>query len=380
MRCCILFKSSVTILRVSGIPIRLHVSFLIILPFLVWIIGNNIEAIAEMAGVATADLSVSPYGLGLILAVLLFASIAMHELAHSFVARSQGIEIRDITLMLLGGVAQMEGEDEERDEIWMAFAGPLSNLVLGSVLLLLVRPISAMVTADLHLIIYYLGFMNIFLAIFNLLPAFPADGGRILRSLIARHTSYLQATRIATTIGKVFAVLFALFGLLIGHLLLILIGFFIYIGASQEYQLNVVRDVFSDFKVSDLMTSKVSTVHQDMTVEELLDRMLNERHSGYPVVDDDGHLVGCVTLQDIRSSSEGVSQTGRVNEIMTRDLITISPADELYYAFTKLSKADIGRLMVVEDGELRGILTRSDILKGYRLKALQKEQALRQSK
>jgi Zn-dependent protease/predicted transcriptional regulator len=369
-----LFKSSVTIMRVSGIPIRLHVSFLVILFVLVFVIGNNIGAIADMAGVAIADLSVSPYALGLGLALLLFISIALHELAHSFVARSQGIEIRDITLMLLGGVAQMNDEAEERDEIWMAFAGPLFSLVFGVVLLFLVRPVSALVSADLHLVVYYLGFMNVFLGFFNLLPAFPSDGGRILRSLIARRTSYLQATRIATGIGRTFALLFAVSGLLIGNLFLVLVAFFIYIGASQEYQLNVVKDAFSDFKVSDLMTHEVSTVHQDVTVAGLLDRMLNERHLGYPVVDDDGQMVGCVTLQDIQALTEGMRQSSLVREIMTRELITIRPADELFYAFKRLSEADIGRLMVVEDGDLKGILTRSDIMKAYRIKAFQKEQ------
>ncbi len=371
----LLFRSSVTIMRVSGIPIRLHISFVLMLVFLIFVIGNNIGAIADMAGVALTDLSVSPHGLGFILAVLLFVSIALHELAHSFVARSQGVEIRDITLMLLGGVAQMNDEVEERDEIWMAFAGPLFSLMFGAVLLFLVTPISALVTADLQLVVYYLGFMNVFLGLFNLLPAFPSDGGRILRSLIARRTSYLQATRIATSIGKTFAILFAVVGLLIGHLILVLIAFFIYVGASQEYQFNVVRDTFSEFQVSDLMARQVSTMHQDVTVAELLDRMLNERHLGYPVVDDDGRMVGCVTLQDIQGLTEGVRQMSRVRDIMTRELITIRPTDELFYAFKKLSQADIGRLMVVEDGDLRGILTRSDIMKAYRIKAFQKEQS-----
>ncbi len=369
-----MFKSSVTIMRVSGIPIKLHISFLLILPFLALVIGNSIGTIADAAGVAVGDLSINPYGLGLILAVLLFCSVALHELAHSFVGRSQGIEIREITLMLLGGVAQMEDDVQERDELWMAFAGPLFSMIFGGVLLLFVRPMSASLAVDFQLVIYYLGFMNVFLAFFNLLPAFPSDGGRILRSLIARRTSYLQATRIATSIGKGFAFLFAVFGLLNGQIILILIAFFIYIGASQEYQFNVIRDAFSEFTVSDLMTREVSTVHPELPVAELLDRMLDERHSGYPVLDDEDRLVGCVTMQDIKSLPEGMAQVSRVHEIMTCELITVRPQDELFFAFKKLSEADIGRLMVVEEGDLKGILTRSDIMKAYRLRALQEEQ------
>ncbi len=370
----VLFKSSVTIATVSGIPIRLHVSFLLILPFFALVIGNNIETIAGMAGVTTGELSVSPYVLGLILALLLFVSVALHELAHAFVARSQGIGIRDITLMLLGGVAQMEDEIEERGELWVALAGPLFSLVFGGVLLFLLRPLAASLAADVRLVIYYLGFMNVFLAFFNMLPAFPSDGGRVLRSLLARHTTFLQATRIATSVGKIFAFAFAIIGLLSGHLILILIAFFIYIGASQEYQFNVVRDAFSEFKVSDLMTHEVSTVHPDLPVAELLELMLQERHSGYPVVDDEERLVGCVTMYDIQSVPKDAWESSRINEIMTCEVIHVAPGDDLFSAFKRISEADIGRLMVVQDGDLKGIITRSDIMKAYRLRTLQEEQ------
>ncbi|MCK8825307.1 M50 family metallopeptidase [Fuchsiella alkaliacetigena] len=369
-----MFKNSVTIMKISGIPIRLHISFLLILPFFAVTIGNNIGAIAEVAGVATASLSLNPYWLGLILAILLFVSVALHELAHSFVARSRGIEIRDITLMLLGGVAQMEDEFEEpQDEVWMAFAGPLFSLVLGFLLLFLVGFLAGFLIADLELIMYYLGFMNIFLALFNLLPAFPSDGGRILRSLIARKTSYLRATKIATDIGKFFAFLFGFYGLMAGRILIILIAFFIYIGASQEYQLNVIKDTFLDFTVADLMSSKVSTVPAEMKVQELMEKMLQERHFGYPVVDEGGSLMGCVTLEDIEAVPKEEQQEREVEEIMTCEVIVVEPEEALYEAFKKLSQADIGRLMVMDEGELKGILTRSDIMKAYRLKTLKEK-------
>ncbi len=368
-----MFKSSITIMKVSGIPIRLHVSFLLILPFIAYVIASNIAGIAEMASVNVGDLALQPFTLGLLLAMLLFVSVALHELSHSLVARSQGMEIQDITLMLLGGVAQIEDGGMERDEMWMAFAGPLFSLVFGAVLLFLIRPLTMGLGADLALVVYYLGFMNIFLAVFNMIPAFPSDGGRILRSFLARRTSYLEATRIATAIGKGFAVAFALFGFLIGNIILILIAFFIYIGATQEYQANVVKDVFSEFKVSDLMTENVATVEIDSTVAELLERMLHDRHSGYPVVDDSGAVVGCVTLGDIRSLPQDVHETARIDEIMSREVISVAPWDDLFSALQKISEADIGRLMVMEDGELVGILTRSDIMKAYRLKAMREE-------
>ena len=370
-----MFKSSLTVMTVARIPIKIHISFLLILPFLMIIIGNNIGGIAEMAGVSVEDLAASPYWLGFTLAILLFASVALHELAHSFVARAQGVEIQDITLMLLGGVAQMDDDaEDQRDEVWIALSGPLFSLVFGVALLGMVRLASGAMSADLNLVVYYLGFMNIFLAIFNMLPAFPSDGGRVLRSLLARTMSYRKATQIATSVGKTFAILFAAFGLLIGHIFLILIGLFIYVGASQESQFNVLQETFSGFAVADLMTRDVSTVHENMTAEELLNRMFEERHSGYPVMDDQGNLVGCVTMHDIQSTSPSDRQRDTVRDIMTRELITVRPDEDLFAAFKKLSRANIGRLLVIENGDLEGILTRSDIMTAYRLKSIQQEQ------
>ncbi|SDL09032.1 site-2 protease family protein [Halarsenatibacter silvermanii] len=367
-----MFKSSLTILKISGIPIKLHISFLLILPFMAVAIGNNIEEIAGLAGIERVELSFAPYLLGFILAVLLFVSVTLHELSHSLVARTQGMEIKDITLMLLGGVAQIEDESLEPEaETKMAFAGPLLSLALGILLLFVIRPITGFWSADLRLIIFYLGFMNIFLALFNLMPAFPSDGGRILRSLLARKTSYLRATQIAANIGKGFAVMLGLLGLLNGQIILVLIAFFIYIGASQEYKFNLVRDAFADFRVEDLMTENVITVKKDMTVGELLDKMLLEKHSGYPVVDEVGELEGCVTLEDIEEFPDENQELKQIKEIMSCELIEVQPEDKLFDAFKKMSRADIGRLMVVNDrGELVGILTRSDIMKAYQLKSI----------
>ena len=372
-----MLKNSVTVLTISDIPIKLHVTFLLILPFFAVVIANNIGDIAAMAGVDAGQLTLSPYWLGLILALLLFASVAMHELAHSFAARGMGIEIESITLMLLGGVAQMEDiRGEEKDEVWMAFSGPLFSLVFGISLLFFRRYISGAVVPEVPLVVYYLGYMNVFLAIFNLLPAFPSDGGRILRSLLARRLPYLQATRIASAVGKASAFFFAVIGLLAGHIFLILIAFFIYIGATQEYEFNVLKDVFSDFIVADLMTREVSTVHRDMTVEQLIKKMMEERHSGYPVMDDQEQLVGCVTMEDIESASSEAAQRRKISDIMTAEIISVTPQTDLHEAFRQLSEADIGRLMVVDEGdELVGILTRSDIMKAYRLKTLHEKKS-----
>ena len=371
-----MLKNSLTILTVYGIPIKLHISFLLILPFFAYVIGTNIAEIALMAGLQPELISFNPYLLGLILAILLFASVVLHELSHSYIAVKQGLKIKDITLMLLGGVAQIEDESGiPRDEVLMAFAGPFLSLVLGIILLGIIRPATVNLAVDYRLIIYYLGFMNIFLAVFNLIPAFPSDGGRILRSLLARRISYLKATKIATNVGKMFAFLLGFIGLVNGQIFLILIAFFIYIGASQEQKFNLVRDIYSDLFVEDLMTKDVVTVNENINVAELLDKMLKEKHTGYPVMNNSGELTGCITLSDIKEFSEKLEEM-EIKELMSRDLVVIKPSDPLFDAHNKMAINDIGRLMVVEGGELLGILTRSDVMKAQKLKSL-KEQKIR---
>lgn len=370
-----MLKSSITITKVAGIPIRIHVSFLIILPFFSWVIATNINQIASMAAVNPESIGLNPLIIGFILAIMLFVSVTFHEISHSLVAQKKGIEISSITLMLLGGVAQMDDDlHNPKDEALMALAGPLFSLVFGGLLLFVIRPVITGFNADISLMVYYLGYINIFLAIFNLLPAFPSDGGRILRSLLALKTSHYKATKIATAVGKGFAFLMGFYGFLYGQILLMLIAFFIYIGASQEKETSLMRDVFGPFKVKDLMTEEVITVREDITVSDLLDKMLKEKHSGYPVVDSEGNLTGCVTLDDIRGISEQSKELKAVEEVMACDIISVHPEDELFEAFKKMSKSEIGRLIVVEDGEMVGILTRSDIMKAHQLKIIKDKQ------
>lgn len=367
-----MFKKSLTIGKIADIPIKIHISFLIILPFLAWAFGNNIDNVAKVMDISYQNLAMNPYVLGLILAVALFVSVALHELVHSLVARNKGIGIENITLMLLGGVSQMEElTDEPKDEAWMALSGPVFSVAFGLLLLLIKSNLSDAVLPDLHLLIFYLGQVNIFLGFFNLLPAFPTDGGRVLRAIVAQKTSYIKATRIASNFGKFFAFVFAVLGLIFGNFLLILIGFFIFIGATQEFQNTLLKNTLSGATISDLMTENVKTVAPDMPIAALLDKMFEEKHTGYPVMEKD-NLVGCVTLTDIKQLNDEEKKRMRVADIMSTDLIQVTPGEELDNAFEKLMKKNIGRLLVVEENELKGIVTRSDIFKGFQLKRLKK--------
>jgi len=227
---------------------------------------------------------------------------------------------------------------------------------------------------DFYLVLMYLGWLNIFLGFLNLLPAFPTDGGRILRALIARKKTAIEATRIAAGIGKSFAFFFGIIGLISGNFFLLFIAFFIFIGASQEYQSNLLKNVLSGFTVSEIMTENVSTIHENNNIDKLMDKMFNERHSGYPVVNDNNEITGCVTMEDIQEIKKEETSETKIKDIMTTEIKKISPDEDIYNALKKLSEAKIGRLMVMDNGKLVGIITRTDIMKAYRLNQIRKQQ------
>ncbi|MFW6266227.1 MAG: CBS domain-containing protein [Halanaerobiales bacterium] len=366
-----MFDKSFTLGKVAGIPIKIHFSFLIILPFLAWAFGSNLQHFAELGEINEGKLSLNAYFLGLILAILLFVSVGLHELTHSLVARKKGMEIDSITLMLMGGVAQMEEISKvPEDEIWMAASGPIFSLSLGVILIIISRFFSAI--PDLYFLVFYLGQINIVLGIFNLIPAFPTDGGRIMRAFLARRKTYLEATKIAVNVGKGFAFFFGIIGLITANFLLVFVAFFIFIGASQEYYDSFFKETLSGLKVKDLMTADVSTVSGDLNLTQLLDKMFAERHSGYPVVDN-GRLRGCVTMEDIKKVSNKEHPTKKVKQIMSTDIKKVNPDDDIYHALKLLSAENIGRLMVVQDNELVGIITRTDIIKGFQLQEIRKK-------
>jgi Zn-dependent protease len=305
------------------------------------------------------------------MAIMLFISILLHELAHSLVARTKDVETTDITLMLFGGLANIEEISKDpKDEIKIAASGPLTSLAIGLLGIFVGSFAPTFILEDLRLIILYTGQLNIFLAIFNLLPAFPSDGGRILRALIAQHTSFRRATEIASRVGKAFAWVFGILGFISGNFLLVFIAFFIYIGASQEHQFSNIKTALSDLKVKDLMTRDVKTVPVNMSVHRLIIKMFNDKHSGFPVFRDD-QVVGIVTMEDAQKINQEEYRNTPVQTIMNKEIHSVSEDDELYEAFKLLFQKDIGRLLVMDGEELKGIITRSDVMTGIRVRQLE---------
>ena len=357
-----------------GIPIRLDLTFLLVLPLFAWLIGNDVASLTGVvndlfgSAIDVAPLTAGPtqWVLGSAAAIGLFACVLFHEFGHSLVAIRYGYEIESITLWLFGGVARFaEMPEDWKQEFSIEVAGPIVSLGLGVVAylgFLLLPP----ALDPIKFVVGYLALTHVVLAAFNMLPGFPMDGGRVLRALLARTRPHAQATKIAAEVGKVFAFLLGIFGLFT-NLFLIALAFFIYIGASSEAQQTVMKAAFEGVTVRDVMTRQedLDTVRTDTSVAELLDRMFVDRHTGYPVMQN-GRLVGVVTLDDARSVKEVERDAYRVEDVMSADLRTVSPDADAMAALQQMQENKVGRLPVVDDtGEIVGLISRSDLVTAF---------------
>jgi len=309
-----------------------------------------------------------PYILGVIVALGLFFGVLVHELAHSLVARAKGIAINSITLMIFGGIATMEeGVPDPKAELPMALVGPIASLIFGIVCSLLIYAVPYYTTDPgmagvLVFILGYLGVLNIILCLFNLIPAFPMDGGRVLRAWLATRMPLHRATQIAADVGKGFAILFGIIGLFAFSPFLILIALFIYIGANMESSAVKYSHLLQDVTVGSMMSSPVATVGPTVPVSQVITMMYTSKHLGFPVIERDT-LVGMITLADINKTSPIDREAMQVRDVMTREIVTLPPEAPVLEALRIMSAKDIGRIPVVADGKVVGIVTRTDILK-----------------
>ncbi|WP_436925458.1 site-2 protease family protein [Halosimplex amylolyticum] len=360
-----------------GIPINVDLTFLLVLPLFAWAIGsqlgryvgfvNDLFGSSIPVDLLTSSTELS-LGLGLVAALGLFVGVVLHELGHSLVAMRYGFPIGSITLWIFGGIAQMEEMPEDwRQEFAIAIAGPTVSVALGAVsyaAFLAVPAGGSLAVAATKFVLGYLALMNVVLAVFNMLPGFPMDGGRVLRALLNRTRPYARATEIAAEVGKLFAILLGLFGLFGGGgLFLVAIAFFIYIGAASEAQQTVMRAAFEGVTVRDVMTpaERVTAVDADQSVADLIETMFRERHTGYPV-ERDGEIVGLVALEDARAVREVERDAYRVGEVMSTEIYTVTPEADVMTALERLDEHAVGRLLVMDDDEFVGLLTRTDIM------------------
>jgi len=374
---------SIRIGRLFGIPILLHYTFLLVIPLFAWIIGSQIVETTDLLNDVfrvTVDTTLitgtyMPYILGTVIALGLFFGVLIHELAHSIVARKKGLKMQSITLLMFGGIAQMdEGVPDPRVELPMALAGPGMSLIFGLVCcgLVFAVPVMTNVPATAGVLIFvfgYLGILNIILCAFNLLPAFPMDGGRVLRAVLAQRMPLHRATRIAANVGKGFAILFGIVGIFLLSPFLLLIALFIYIGAGMESSSAEYRFLLQDVTVGAMMSAPVTTVPPNLPVAKVIEMMYASKHLGFPVVER-GALVGMITLVDLNRMSAIDRDAMQVRDMMSHDPVTLPPTAPVIDALRLMAAKNISRIPIVDAGEIVGIVTRTDILKVTELKQI----------
>lgn len=320
--------------------------------------------------------------IGGVSALLLFASVLFHELFHSYVALRRGIAVPNITLFLFGGVSQIAEEPNSPDtEFKITIVGPLSSFTLGAILGVAWRVAKSINASPLLVAPLYYGFLiNLLLGGFNLLPAFPLDGGRILRAkLWSWKNDLTDATRISTRVGTVFAYGFMIIGFLailftsegfISGIWLIFIGWFLKSGADASLQQTIITQALADVKIAEIMNPKVISMASDISIEDAANNYFYRyKHGGYPVVDGE-ELKGIITADDMRKISKDEWSRIYVKDIMTptEKLIYVRKKDSAIKAMYKFSRHNVGRFPVLENGKLVGVITRSDLMHAVRLR------------
>jgi Zn-dependent protease/CBS domain-containing protein len=310
----------------------MHLTLLILL---VWIASSYM---LQGAGLSTT-------ALGVVLVMLIFAVIVLHELGHAIVARRFGIATRDIMLLPVGGIASLERTPEKpHQELAVAIVGPLVNLGIALVLAPFDSPF-----------VRQLMWINIALAAFNLLPAFPMDGGRVLRALLAMRMGHERATEIAAGLGKFFAIALGVIGLFYSPIL-VLIAVVVWMGASQERALVQLKSAITGVPVSAAMLRRVESVSPEQPLEDAAAMLLRGGLNQLPVIDH-GEAVGVITRSDVATALSHAGPDATVANAPQHEVVTVSPADSLDMVLDKLRQHPDSVALVVDHGAPVGVLT-----------------------
>jgi Zn-dependent protease/predicted transcriptional regulator len=359
---------------IRGIAIEVHSSWIFVYALMTWslAVGYFPQALP--------DVPASVYWLsGLVAALLLFTSVLVHELAHAFVALGEGVGVRRITLFLFGGVSHLD-EDARTPggEFRIAIAGPVSSFGIAAILWVVDTTLTAPATIA-AAIVGYLVWVNLAVGIFNLIPGFPLDGGRLLRAALWRwRGDYMRATYLASRAGMGFAVALMVLGVmqmfggsLLGGVWLILIGLFLRASADASYGEVALRDTLSALTVADVMTRDVVTVSTDASVEALAELFWTHHVTSFPVTDD-GAVRGVAVVRDVNRVPRDAWARERVATVMRRlePALTTTPGESLMRALERAAGNGLGRLAVVERDRLVGYLSLKDIVHVLALRGL----------
>ena len=359
--------------RAFGIDVKVHWSFYLLLAFFGYL------AFRDSGSLVDALITVG-------IVVALFFCVLLHEFGHSLVAIRLGSEVQDITLLPIGGLARMKSLPERPiDEVKVAVAGPLVNVVLAPIFFGLAILFGGDLSVPANIlsgvgslgqVFAALGTINVALVVFNMIPAFPMDGGRVLRGLLATRLGPVRATNISSTIGQGFAILFILVGFLGQNFLLAIVGFFVFLGASGEAQLVRQREQMRGLAVSDVMGTKrrTETVTPYHNFGQVLDSVIHGYQEDFPVLDEDGNLVGIITRNEIMAAAHSPSRYATVRDLMKTEFPTISPDADLFEDGNRLlQESGLRALPVVKDGNLVGMLTTDDVGQAALLRDLHKQ-------
>lgn len=362
-----MLKGGIPIGKLFGVSLRLNYSWFVIFAVVTWsLTANYFPAVFPDWGLGLSLLA------GVITSLLFFGSVLAHELMHSVVGNALGIPIRQITLFIFGGVAQMSEEPKRpKDEFRMAIAGPLTSLAIGAVFWAIYFLVDEGWEFPIA-VSYWLGLINVFLAVFNLIPGFPLDGGRVLRSILWwRNQNLLSATKTASNIGRAVGFLFIvggafLFfqGLWFNGLWLGLIGWFLERAAVGSYRQISLQATLRGHTASEVMTRDCPTVDPEMTVDRLVnDQILAQGRRCFPVASDD-QVLGLVTLHNVKSVPRELWPTKTMRQTMTPfdKLRSVPPTEDLSSVLKVMTESDIDQVLVVENGSIVGVIGRDNLL------------------
>ena len=328
---------------VAGIEVRVHATFLLLLGLIAWMSWTAGGTVQAAVG-------------GVLFLAAVFGSVLAHELGHALAARRYGIATRDITLLPIGGVARLERMPERPlQELWVAVAGPLVNVGIAAALGLGLY-LAGVASGGLMQggFVERLAWANLWLVGFNLIPAFPMDGGRVLRALLALRLDRVRATRVAARVGRAAALLFGAAGLFVSPMLIV-IAVFVWFGASQEAAQVEAQSVLEGVRVGHAMATDVRAVHPFDRLGSVADLWLSGAQRDFPVVVD-GRLVGLLDRAALLDGLRLRGPTGRVADAMTRAVAAVEPEEPLEAALTRLASGEVPALPVVQGGRLVGLL------------------------
>jgi len=338
--------------RFAGIDVNIHATFLLIIAFVAWSHwsrGLGLPGIVE----------------GVLFVLAIFACVVLHEYGHALTARKFGIRTRDITLYPIGGVARLERmPDKPVQELWVALAGPAVNLVIAAALWVwlvgsnTLRPFGELAVTTGPFLVRLL-VTNLFLAGFNLIPAFPMDGGRVLRALLAMRIEYTRASSIAAAIGQGLALLFGLWGLF-GNPVLLFIAFFVWIGAAQEASMVQIKSALDGIPVSRAMLTDFKVLTPTDPLSRAVELIIQGSQQDFPVVADRG-VAGVLTRPDLIKALSQRPPTTPVQEVMQQEFPVVEAGEMLAHLFTRLQECQCRTVPVTRGGALVGLVTSENI-------------------